>query len=197
MNVAAPPYSPPVENPCTSRATISRIGAHMPIVAYVGSTPIAAVEHAIRMIVVASTRFESLGAHLADLRPRNRHRQPRPRRWVPSRSTLASRRLVQNQNHTGPPRVSATPAITSTTRAAPAWLAPTRRSASPSTTSTAATTATVVRGRSSRTGSASLRTGREYVSLVHVRFRLGQITGIAHPAPTADSSPGCRWAVLG
>ncbi|ETP61307.1 hypothetical protein BDSB_26565 [Burkholderia dolosa PC543] len=31
MKVAAPPYSPPVEKPCTRRATSSSTGAMMPI----------------------------------------------------------------------------------------------------------------------------------------------------------------------
>ena len=31
MNVEAPPYSPPAENPCNSRKETSSIGAQMPI----------------------------------------------------------------------------------------------------------------------------------------------------------------------
>ncbi|EQB14712.1 hypothetical protein L288_00745 [Sphingobium quisquiliarum P25] len=31
MKVAAPPYSPPVENPCTMRSVISNAGAHRPM----------------------------------------------------------------------------------------------------------------------------------------------------------------------
>ena len=39
----APPHSPPRANPCTKRSTTSRTGAHTPICAYVGSSPIASV----------------------------------------------------------------------------------------------------------------------------------------------------------
>ncbi len=39
----APPHSPPSANPCTSRSTVSRTGAALPMVAWVGSSPIAKV----------------------------------------------------------------------------------------------------------------------------------------------------------
>ena len=55
MKVAAPPYSPPVEKPCRRRASSSRIGAQMPMVAYEGMRPMASVPAAIRIIVMAST----------------------------------------------------------------------------------------------------------------------------------------------
>jgi hypothetical protein len=55
MNVIALPYSPPVENPCTSRARSSSIGASTPIRSSLGMQPIAKVPTAISTIVVAST----------------------------------------------------------------------------------------------------------------------------------------------
>ncbi len=55
MKVDAPAYSPPVENPCTSRAASSSTGAQTPIVAYDGIRPMANVPAAIRIIVRAST----------------------------------------------------------------------------------------------------------------------------------------------
>ena len=55
MNVIALPYSPPVEKPCTSRATSSRIGASRPIESALGMQPMAKVPSAIMIIVVAST----------------------------------------------------------------------------------------------------------------------------------------------
>ena len=55
MNVIALPYSPPVENPCTRRATRSRIGAQTPMLASLGMHPMANVPSAISTIVVAST----------------------------------------------------------------------------------------------------------------------------------------------
>src|SRR5213080_4765793 len=39
MNVVAPPYLPPVEKPCTMRASTSRIGDQTPMVAYDGISP--------------------------------------------------------------------------------------------------------------------------------------------------------------
>ena len=42
----APPHSPPTAKPCSSRQASSRIGAATPIVAYVGSRPIAKVAEA-------------------------------------------------------------------------------------------------------------------------------------------------------
>ena len=55
MKVDAPPYSPPVEKPCTRRARSSRIGAQTPIVAYDGIRPIANVPAAIMIMVTART----------------------------------------------------------------------------------------------------------------------------------------------
>jgi hypothetical protein len=55
MKVDAPAYSPPVEKPCTRRATSSRIGAPTPIVAYDGIRPIAKVPAAIMIMVRART----------------------------------------------------------------------------------------------------------------------------------------------
>ncbi len=55
MKVEAPPYSPPVEKPWSSRKRISSTGAQNPTAAYVGSMPIAAVPIAIRIIVRART----------------------------------------------------------------------------------------------------------------------------------------------
>ncbi|MDQ0718047.1 hypothetical protein QFZ55_007499 [Streptomyces luteogriseus] len=51
MNVEAPPYSPPVEKPCTSRKKISRAGAHRPITACEGTSPMAKVPTAIMIMV--------------------------------------------------------------------------------------------------------------------------------------------------
>ncbi len=39
----APPHSPPSAKPCTSRSTVSRTGAMLPMVAWVGSRPMAKV----------------------------------------------------------------------------------------------------------------------------------------------------------
>ncbi len=49
----APPHSPPTAKPWSSRQTSSRIGAATPIVAYVGSRPIAKV--ATPIIISATT----------------------------------------------------------------------------------------------------------------------------------------------
>ena len=56
MNVAAPPYSPPVEKPCTMRSATSSTIAQAPMSSYVGSTPTRKVAVAISRIVIASTR---------------------------------------------------------------------------------------------------------------------------------------------
>jgi hypothetical protein len=56
MKVAAPPYSPPVEKPWISRATISSAGAQKPIVEYDGIRPTQNVAPDISRIVIASTR---------------------------------------------------------------------------------------------------------------------------------------------
>lgn len=53
--VVAPAYSPPVEKPCTRRQAISRAKAQLPIVALVGSMPMAAVATDIMIMVMAST----------------------------------------------------------------------------------------------------------------------------------------------
>src|SRR3546814_8065675 len=58
MKVAAPPYSPPVENPCTSRKTMSRIGAHPPMLSYDGTSPMQSVAPAIINMVSASRSEE-------------------------------------------------------------------------------------------------------------------------------------------
>ena len=50
----APPHSPPTAKPCTSRHTSSRIGAAIPMVAYVGSSPIATVAAPIRKSATTS-----------------------------------------------------------------------------------------------------------------------------------------------
>lgn len=55
MKVEAPPYSPPVEKPCTSRKRISSSGAQKPIEAYEGIRPMQKVPSAIRIIVSART----------------------------------------------------------------------------------------------------------------------------------------------
>lgn len=53
MKVAAPPYSPPVEKPWSIRKTISRTGAHTPIVSCEGMRPMANVPTAIMIMVSA------------------------------------------------------------------------------------------------------------------------------------------------
>src|SRR3954453_24143675 len=55
MKVVAPPYSPPVENPCTIRATTSRMGDQTPIELYDGISPIQRVPMAIMIMVTART----------------------------------------------------------------------------------------------------------------------------------------------
>ena len=60
MNVAAPPYSPPVENPWTTRSAINRIGAHTPATACVGSSPMRAVAPEMSKMVMASTAFRPI-----------------------------------------------------------------------------------------------------------------------------------------
>ena len=55
MNVIAPAYSPPVEKPCTTRQSTSRIGAQMPIEAYGGMKPSRNVPIAIMMTVIERT----------------------------------------------------------------------------------------------------------------------------------------------
>ncbi len=55
MNVVAPPYSPPVEKPCTMRATTSRIGDQTPMLAYEGIRPMQSVPIAIMIMVTART----------------------------------------------------------------------------------------------------------------------------------------------
>ena len=57
MKVAAPPYSPPVEKPCTARSRISRIGAAIPMVSTEGIRPMQKVAPAMRMIVSARMRL--------------------------------------------------------------------------------------------------------------------------------------------
>lgn len=44
MNVAAPPYSPPAEKPCTGRARTTRTRASTPTVSHEGNRPMAKVE---------------------------------------------------------------------------------------------------------------------------------------------------------
>ncbi|MDQ0894902.1 hypothetical protein QFZ26_002457 [Agromyces ramosus] len=51
---AAPPHSPPAEKPCRMRSRISRIGAAMPICAYVGSRPMSEVDRPMSMSVKTS-----------------------------------------------------------------------------------------------------------------------------------------------
>lgn len=55
MKVDAPPYSPPVEKPCTRRKKISRAGAQRPMASWEGMTPMAKVPTAIRIMVSART----------------------------------------------------------------------------------------------------------------------------------------------
>ncbi len=55
MKVEAPPYSPPVEKPWIMRKTISRIGAHRPMLAYEGIRPMHRVPAAIMIMVRART----------------------------------------------------------------------------------------------------------------------------------------------
>ncbi|CAM5584949.1 hypothetical protein SGLAM104S_06965 [Streptomyces glaucescens] len=56
MNVEAPPYSPPVENPCTIRKRISRTGAQTPMPAC-GMRLIANVPTAIMIMVMERMRL--------------------------------------------------------------------------------------------------------------------------------------------
>ena len=51
----APPHSPPRPSPCRNRRATSRIGAHTPIVSYVGRTPIRNVAIPINSSVTTST----------------------------------------------------------------------------------------------------------------------------------------------
>ncbi len=55
MNVAAPPYSPPVEKPWITLSRISRTGAQKPMDACVGSRPISAVAPEMSRMVIART----------------------------------------------------------------------------------------------------------------------------------------------
>jgi len=66
MKAVAPPHSPPVENPCSRRASNSRTGAITPIDEYVGNTPISTVPTAINRMVSTS----------AGLRPRRSPMRP-------------------------------------------------------------------------------------------------------------------------
>jgi hypothetical protein len=56
MNVAAPPYSPPVEKPCSIRMTSRISGAATPIEEYPGNSPMATVEPDISKMVATRTR---------------------------------------------------------------------------------------------------------------------------------------------
>src|SRR3546814_7479236 len=55
MKVAAPPYSPPVENPWIIRSAISSAGAQKPMLSYEGIRPTQKVAPAISNMVKAST----------------------------------------------------------------------------------------------------------------------------------------------
>jgi hypothetical protein len=55
MKVAAPPYSPPVENPWIIRRTMRPMGARIPMETYPGRMPTQKVAAAMRRIVVART----------------------------------------------------------------------------------------------------------------------------------------------
>src|SRR3546814_347673 len=57
MNVAAPPYSPPVENPWIRRSTMRNAGAQNPTLSKEGIRPTASVAPDISNIVSASTDF--------------------------------------------------------------------------------------------------------------------------------------------
>ena len=86
MNVIALPYSPPVEKPCTSRATSSRIGAHMPMAASLGMQPMANVPSAISTIVVASTLLRPIRSASG---PKNRPPTGRIRNATANRPNVA------------------------------------------------------------------------------------------------------------
>jgi len=55
MNVAAPPYSPPVEKPWIMRSATSAAGAHKPMLPYDGKRPTSSVATDMMMMVSAST----------------------------------------------------------------------------------------------------------------------------------------------
>src|SRR3546814_1741224 len=57
MNGAAPPYSPPVENPWIRRSTMRNAGAQNPTLSKEGIRPTASVAPDISNIVSASTDF--------------------------------------------------------------------------------------------------------------------------------------------
>lgn len=56
----APPHSPPSANPCTSRSTVSRTGAPTPMLACVGSSPIAKVAPPIINRLSTSSRLRPI-----------------------------------------------------------------------------------------------------------------------------------------
>ena len=90
MNVAAPPYSPPVEKPWMSRSNSSRAGAAMPIWLYVGSTPIRNVQADITRIVNASTFCRPMRSPIGPrmMPPNGRIRKPAANR--PSEASVVA-----------------------------------------------------------------------------------------------------------
>ncbi len=60
MNVAAPPYSPPVEKPWIRRSARMAIGAPSPMLWYVGRQPTRNVQPDISRMVIARTRWRPI-----------------------------------------------------------------------------------------------------------------------------------------
>src|SRR3546814_5707665 len=88
MKVAAPPYSPPVENPWIIRSAISSAGAQKPMLSYEGIRPTQKVAPAISNMVKAST----------DLRPM---RSPSgPQNSPPSGRMRKEMAKVRSEEHT-------------------------------------------------------------------------------------------------
>ena len=95
MNVIALPYSPPVEKPCTSRATSSRPGASRPMLLWLGMQPMAKVPSAIRIIVVASTLLRPMRSASG---PKNRPPKGRTRNATANRPKVAMVPMVSGRS---------------------------------------------------------------------------------------------------
>src|SRR3546814_15705643 len=91
MNVAAPPYSPPVENPWIRRSTMRNAGAQNPTLSKEGIRPTASVAPDISTNVSAST----------DFRP-NRSPSGPPNNQPNVRTTKVISKVARAHRYTGP-----------------------------------------------------------------------------------------------